>query len=239
MSESDTAAISKDTQALFQAFFGPSEMRRHFDVERIAYLLAAESSARFFMEHFPLAPNLRGTEELITYALGCCKVEGLNVELGVYTGRTAKIITKVTGGATLHCFDSFEGLPEDWTFFQKAGRFDCRGKPPDDLPSSVVCHIGWFDKTLPIFVENYAGNLRFLHIDSDLYSSAKTALGVLGKRIVTGTVIVFDEYFNYPGWEQHEHKAWSEFVADRSVTFEYIGWAGAVTSLAVQITGIR
>ena len=27
-----------------------------------------------------------------------------------------------------------------------------------------------------------------------------------------GTIILFDEYFNYPNWEQHEFKAFQEFV---------------------------
>ena len=47
----------------------------------------------------------------------------------------------------------------------------------------------------------------FLHIDSDLYSSARTVLFLLHEQIVSGTIIEFDEYFNYPNWKQHEYKA--------------------------------
>jgi hypothetical protein len=40
-----------------------------------------------------------------------------------------------------------------------------------------------------------------------------------------GTVLVFDEYFNYPGWERHEFKAWREFAAAHGVDYEYVAYA--------------
>ncbi len=77
-----------------------------------------------------------------------------------------------------------------------------------------------------------------MHVDCDLYSSAKTAFDHLGGRLVKGSVVVFDEYFNYPGWEQHEHKAWTEFVEATKLQFEYIGWASAGCSIAMRITNV-
>ena len=44
----------------------------------------------------------------------------------------------------------------------------------------------------------------FIHIDCDLYSSTKTVLTLLAPAIRTGTVLVFDEWCGYEGWEQHE-----------------------------------
>jgi hypothetical protein len=41
---------------------------------------------------------------------------------------------------------------------------------------------------------------------------------------VPGTVIVFDEYFNHPTWRQDEHKAFQEFIAERRIGFDYIGY---------------
>jgi hypothetical protein len=40
-----------------------------------------------------------------------------------------------------------------------------------------------------------------------------------------GTVIVFDEYFNYPNWEHHEFKAWQEFVEQHRVQYDYLAYA--------------
>jgi hypothetical protein len=69
------------------------------------------------------------------------------------------------------------------------------------------------------------GSAAFLHVDCDLYSSTKTILESLSDRIVAGTVIVFDEYFNYPNWRSHEHKAFREFVAAKRAAFRYIGYS--------------
>jgi hypothetical protein len=33
--------------------------------------------------------------------------------------------------------------------------------------------------------------------------------------------MVFDEYFNYPGWQNHEHKAFRELVDHYGYTFRY------------------
>ncbi|CNH10399.1 Uncharacterised protein [Mycobacterium tuberculosis] len=34
----------------------------------------------------------------------------------------------------------------------------------------------------------------------------------LADNIVSGTVIVFDEFYNYPGAEEHEFRAFQEFL---------------------------
>jgi hypothetical protein len=63
-------------------------------------------------------------------------------------------------------------------------------------------------------------------------------LDILADRIVAGTVIQFDEYFNYPGWQDGEFKAWSEFVAARHVKFEYLGYCDRNEQVAVRILEI-
>ena len=63
--------------------------------------------------------------------------------------------------------------------------------------------------------------IALLHIDCDLYSSTDYVLSTLKPAIRSGTVIVFDEYFNYPGWKQHEHKAFEEFISRSGSTFKY------------------
>ncbi len=61
---------------------------------------------------------------------------------------------------------------------------------------------GWFDKILPDFWPAHQGPALFRHIDSDLYSSARTVFTLFRDRIRPGTVIVFDEFFNYSGWKR-------------------------------------
>jgi hypothetical protein len=50
-----------------------------------------------------------------------------------------------------------------------------------------------------------------------------------------GTVIVFDEYFNYPGWRLHEFKAFQEFISTTNRKYRYIGLSAEKGHIAVQI----
>ncbi len=58
----------------------------------------------------------------------------------------------------------------------------------------------------------------------------------LRDRIKPGTVVVFDEYFNYPGWRGHEYKAFQEFIAATGLTYRYLGFAAEKGHVAVIIT---
>jgi hypothetical protein len=45
----------------------------------------------------------------------------------------------------------------------------------------------------------------------------------LSDWFVAGTIVVFDEYFGYHGWQRHEHKAFQEFLSRTGLSFEAIG----------------
>jgi hypothetical protein len=55
--------------------------------------------------------------------------------------------------------------------------------------------------------------------------------------IVAGTVLVFDEYYNYPNWREHEFKAFQEFIAETGKSYRYIGFSTLQGQVAAQITG--
>jgi hypothetical protein len=76
----------------------------------------------------------------------------------------------------------------------------------------VRLHPGWFEGSIPAWLESNPGPVAFIHVDCDLYRSTQTIFMLLAERIVPGTIILFDEYFNYPNWEQHEFRAFQEFV---------------------------
>jgi predicted O-methyltransferase YrrM len=118
-------------------------------------------------------------------------------------------------------FDSFQGLPEAWRPGFPADTFAVGDLP--DIPGAELV-VGTFDDTLPGFVEQHPGPVDFLHVDCDLYSSTKTVLHHVGPRLHPGSIVVFDEYFNYPGWQDHEHRAWLEHVGQTGLRFEYAGY---------------
>jgi hypothetical protein len=232
----DAGAAGKDavTAAIHAMLRAPMAHPATVDYEMLARLKAAAEAADYMVAHLMRATNLVGRAELIAFALDACRVDGLVLEFGVYRGESLRFIAKRVA-QEVHGFDSFEGLPEDWTYFQKQGRFSLDGNVPVLPESNVRLYKGWFDHTLPAFLSEHAGPARFIHIDCDIYASTRTVFELLGPRIAHGTVIVFDEYLNYPSWREHEFKAFQEYVAARQLNYRYIGFASSHTSVAVII----
>jgi len=155
------------------------------------------------------------------------KVEGLWLEFGVYTGTSINAMAKFANGP-VYGFDSFEGLPEDWREGKPQGRYSLQGRLPDVF-ENVRLVPGWFDETLPAFLEEHPEPAALVHIDCDLYSSTRTVLTLLRERMVPGTILVFDELFNYPGYERHEIKAFYEFLKEGRVRCDWIGVKGPIS----------
>src|SRR5829696_1215279 len=158
----------------------------------------------------------------LTAALKQVTFDGTLAEFGVYKGTSLTQIAKFFPDRTVHGFDSFVGLPDAWGE-KGAGAFDIGAKPPELSVSNVEFHVGWFDDTVPVFAQQYSGPLAFAHLDADLYSSTKTVFDNLSDWFVAGTIVVFDEYFGYHGWQRHEHKAFQEFLSRTGFSFEAIG----------------
>jgi len=196
------------------------------------FRMATRESAGFAAENMSDVRGMPTPFDVLSHCLGEVGTEGLYMEFGVYSGTTINhIATGVQG--TVHGFDSFAGLPEQWGSVP-AGKFAREGDLPE-VRDNVRLHVGWFEDTLPQFLDSCTENAAFIHIDSDLYSSAKTVLDTLRPRIVPGTVIVFDEFFNYPGWQEHEYKAFSEFISASGLAFRYVCYANRGFSVGVKI----
>jgi hypothetical protein len=188
-----------------------------FNVLDAAFLKAAMESADYYELNMQKAQLFETNLEMLSHGIGLAACGGLCIEFGVATGATISHIASNWNGP-VYGFDSFEGLPEDWFGKFKAGHF--AGKVPA-VPENVKLVKGWFSDTLPGFASSHCDNVSLLHIDCDLYSSTRCVFENLGDKIGKGCVIVFDEYFNYPGWKQHEHLALQEFVRLRGLTYRY------------------
>ena len=149
-------------------------------------------------------------------------VSGYYLEFGVYKGGTIGFIAKQVAPSQVHGFDSFHGLQEAWS--GDGFSFDLQGRMPK-VPGNVLLHPGFFTDTLPGWLEQNPGPVAFIHIDSDLYEPARSVFAHLEERIVPGTIIVFDEYFNYPNWQAHEFRAFAELVERCQVQYEYLSYA--------------
>jgi hypothetical protein len=160
---------------------------------------------------------------LLTAAMAARTVpNGLVLEFGVFSGRTINHLAALEPGRIVG-FDSFEGLPEDWRADVPKSTFKHAGPP--EARANVELVVGRFEQSLPAFLAATPAPVAFLHVDCDLYSSMKTVFRFLRERIGPGAVSVFDEYFNYVGWRDHEYKALAEFIAETGLSYRYFGAA--------------
>lgn len=151
-------------------------------------------------------------------------LDGLYLEFGVAKGRTITKIAEAVPERTIYGFDWFKGLPEYWANGYDAGHFAC--EKPTDLPPNVEIVEGLFKKTIPGFIKEHKDEkVAFMHVDCDLYSSAKYVLDKFEKKFQDGSIIVFDELIIYNGYEMHEWKAWNEFLEKTKYRYEVLGRA--------------
>jgi hypothetical protein len=184
---------------------------------------ALASSADYVEKHMPHVESVKTKPELLTRAFGRADLSGdrLVCEFGVFKGESINHVSKLTQ-KTVYGFDSFQGLPEEWGDTWKKGDFIVPRLPK--VRDNVELVQGWFNESLPPFLQKHPGKVAFLHVDCDLYSSCKIVFEMLESRLVSGTVIVFDEFFNYPQWEDGEFKAFQEFLAKTGLSCEFIGY---------------
>ncbi|MFN3802325.1 class I SAM-dependent methyltransferase [Belliella pelovolcani] len=226
---------------------------------KIVRLIDALSEKFILNQHFRLAQNIklelvkRANQSTVDYvekamrnvtsvdskwkvheeAIKHVSLEGLYLEFGVFKGNTINYVSERID-SVIYGFDSFEGLPEFWRDGFDKGTFAIDGLPK--VRKNVKLVKGLFDQTLPQFLQDHPTvPVAYLHIDCDLYSSTKTVFELLKDRIKKGTVIVFDEYFNFPGWEQDEFRAFHEFLSETGLKYEYITYNFLHEQVAVKI----
>ena len=187
----------------------------------MAWQRARASTLDYVDTHLQRALIFSSREQLWEFAVRDLESTGLAAEFGVWEGYSIRYFAKHF--QFIYGFDSFRGLHEDWVGHDLLkGNFDLKGILPL-VPANVRLVPGWFDHTIPLFLHEHRENFSFVHVDSDTYEAAKTVLSLIGDRLRSGTVLVFDEYFGFHGWQHGEYQAWQEFVADNNLRYEYVG----------------
>ncbi|MGH7981341.1 MAG: TylF/MycF/NovP-related O-methyltransferase [Limisphaerales bacterium] len=205
------------------------------DLEAELQRRAVQDTADYVSRHMKGISSFDSHLDVLSFALKQTSIpDGLYLEFGVFRGGS---INHIAGQVDkpVYGFDSFEGLPERRKDRYEAGHFKVDALPK--VRSNVTLIKGWFDKTLPEFLEKRPENVAFLHVDCDLYSSTRTIFSCLAPRIKPGTVIVFDEYFNYPGWRDDEFKAFQELVAAQKLKYEYLSYNCKGEQVCARIKG--
>lgn len=129
-------------------------------------------------------------------------------EFGCFRGHTAIQIAETLAAhgdaATLYLFDSFQGLPKSaapedrcWRQGDLAADFDEVSRRFARFQDVRIVK-GFFSDTLPVMPDL---RIKFAHVDADLYSSIRDVNRWLLDRVVSGGIIVYDDYgfANCPG----------------------------------------
>lgn len=157
-----------------------------------------------------ISPNVR--HELMETARAA--PPGPLVEVGVYRGGSAENLMQVANeqGRDLYLFDTFTGIPyqDPDRDAHKVGDFgDTSLKMVQACLPNAICIAGIFPGTLPDDLNGVA----IAHIDCDQYESVRSSAAALAPRMVSGGMMIFDDYDCLDGARQ----AVDELFGDRVV----------------------
>lgn len=204
--------VQRLASRLFRPILDDALDRDSHNIARWRRRSALAETAAFIEETMPTVQSHDDPREMLRYAVSRSASEGMVCEFGVAQGRTINQIASLVLDRRVYGFDSFEGLPEDWYDGEPKGKYRVEALPK--VRPNVTLIKGMFSDTLGPFLEEHLELAAFLHVDCDLYSSTRCVLDHFRSRIRVGTVIVFDEYFNYPGWKHGEYRAFMECSRD-------------------------
>ena len=160
------------------------------------------------------------------------KKEYFYLEFGVFKGTSANFFSKYV--KKLYCFDSFEGLREDWVGkSQLKGHFNLNKKVPK-LNSNVEPVVGWVEDTLEHFLKKHNPKINFVHMDMDTYSPTRFTLEKIKPYLVKNAIIHFDELYNYIGWENGEYKALKEIFNENEFEYKMFNIQGKQSAIQIK-----
>jgi len=176
-----------------------------------------------FIEHIKKSLIFKDSLKIREYAI---KTALLNdkaknfyyLEFGVFQGKSANFFSKYI--EKLYCFDSFEGLKEDWVgSYMPQGFFNLNKKIPK-LNSNIEPIIGFVEDTLEDFLKKNNPKINFVHFDMDLYSPTKFTLERIKPYLINDAIIIFDEFYNHIGWENGEYRALNEVFSENEFKYK-------------------
>lgn len=160
-------------------------------------------------------------------------------EFGCHSGRTFSAALNAAKFLKMNefksfAFDSFEGLPQtdqDDGYF-KQGTFKTserrflklvKSYTGQDLCDEQLIK-GFYEESLTHELCERLPKIGVLHIDVDLYSSTRQVLSFTKNLLVSGSVILFDDYYCFnPDKPAGELRALNEFLEENS-NFGVIPW---------------
>lgn len=159
----------------------------------------------------------------------------LYLEFGVHAGASIRYWSRLltNPASQLHGFDSFEGLPHDWTLEgHPRGYFSTDGSVPTVDDPRVEFFAGWFDDTLRAY-DWPEHEVLVVMLDADLYSSTATALAAVRDHLVPGSFLYFDQFHH----RADELRAFAELIDEHDLRFRVVGATRELSSVLFQRIG--
>jgi O-methyltransferase len=163
------------------------------------------------------------------FVLSTNGIDGDYVEFGCHSGQTFAMawreIRRNRRASHLWAFDSFQGMPDmkcqadehpEWiagtmaTSLEQFVKICTRNHIP---PNRYTAIKGFYSDTLhSISWPAPPTTIALVYVDCDMYSSTMDVLNFLEPRFRHGTILAFDDYFNFSAKEQAgEQRAFTEF----------------------------
>lgn len=177
--------------------------------------------AKLFVDtNFQLASCCSADAEVLQLASTYVAIDGEFLALGVGSGKAVNFLAALNPKETIYCFDVMTEKEEVAPF----------------LPN-VHLDIGTFKQTLPSFIlETLQGkSVAFVFINCSSYESTKEAFHYLKGAIADQTILVFDEFYNFPGFRQQEMQALEEFLEENNFFVEYLAYNANHEQVAVRL----
>ena len=195
---------------------------------------------KFFENDMKKSANFIKNDEIRKYCISKAikntgNKDNLFLEFGVYKADSINFFSKFLSphGLEIYGFDSFEGLEEDWVSneYYPAGTFTLNKKTPKVLKNVRIIK-GKVQNTLENFLKDKTNKkIIFAHMDMDTYGATKYALNKIKPFLIKGSVILFDNFYNYPNWQQHEYKAFTEELNEKK--FKYIAFSDSPVAIEI------
>jgi hypothetical protein len=204
----------------------PHEFINKNDLETKLKNNLADETFQNFKEDFKKSSLIYSRNEIREYAIKTSLLNDKNnefyyLEFGVFKGGSANFFSKYV--KKYYAFDNFQGYREDrantTAVLTSRDNFNLQGKLPK-LNSNVEPIIGWVEDTLDNFLKAHNPKINFVHLDINLYKSTKFILEKIKPYLIKNSIIIFDQLYNYIGWEYGEYKSLIEVFNENEYEFK-------------------
>lgn len=151
--------------------------------------------------------------ELFSLARQMESIEGDIVEVGVWRGGTAALLSSATPGKKIHLFDTFKGVVKADakvdTLYSGGEHSDTSKHLVAELFQQLNLHCKLHEGIFPEdTIAELPEKIAVAHIDVDTYASAKESFEAIWPRVSCSGMVIFDDYgfFGCEGVTQAVHE---------------------------------